>query len=85
MPERLDSIRVLRNKLDRLLRLIKESKHIVALTGAGISTGEHAHTCTYQGLRAHPRTQIIPVRPLHPITPITSHITRAYLHTAIHS
>jgi len=38
LPERIDTTRVLARKLRQLVKLVQSSKHIVILTGAGIST-----------------------------------------------
>lgn len=38
LPERIDNKRVLTNKINRMVELLKKSSYIVAHTGAGIST-----------------------------------------------
>lgn len=38
LPERIDNKRVLTNKINRFVEIIKKSSYIVAHTGAGIST-----------------------------------------------
>ena len=38
LPERLDNDRTLRTKLETLVKRVREAKHLVVFTGAGIST-----------------------------------------------